>query len=121
MESLGLVSVLVIGIFISFLFLLTLRQVAPTVLIHTRKVLFDHLIVSSVVILSIGLIGYATDQEGGLYGCIGMAAILILFLIMTHPSTIRTEKEEHFANDTKNVRTRANEIIVNTIQSVQSS
>jgi hypothetical protein len=51
------------------------------------------------------------EEETGVYGIIGMTAVCLLFIILSHPSTF--PRVESFENDEKekNVKDRAVEII----------
>ena len=103
-----------------FVFLLTMRSVAPVILSQTRQVFFENIILSFIALLSVGLISYSMDETTGVYGVIGMVAVLILFMILSHPDTL-PHKESFENKQESNVKERAIGILNDLLTQVQSA
>lgn len=109
-------STIIIMIFVIFLLLLFIRANHPKILTNLRDVTYKNWLVTLILLASIVFVTLKNDAEQGMYGVIGLFAILFLCFMMSY------QLEEHFKDDdAKNLLIRKLELIKSVMDSVESA
>lgn len=112
------ISTVIVALFIVFCFLLTFRIVAPTLLQKSYRVIMNHILLSTILVLC--LFGYAimADTTETKVGVIGLGAVLVLWMVMSDPSTMT---ETFTSSDENTTKTKTLEILNELVKQIENT